>query len=138
MRSSSIFFLNCLSSLQKCIFSIAAMPQHFALFICRVPSKDTNQSLAQQPLSRNLHTSIFFVKGRRVAKQPNTPAAKSCCFSLFFNRTCYDQRHDGRSHLAPQTAGSRYSFFLLKAIIFSTYGCLLLQINKEAENGRVE
>lgn len=58
--------------------------------------------------------------------------------SFLGNRTCYDQTHKGRNHLSPQSAGSRYSSFLLKAIIFFTYGRLLLQINDEAENGRVE
>ena len=39
-----VFFYR-LSTLQY-IFTIAALPQHFALFICRVSLKDTNQSLA--------------------------------------------------------------------------------------------
>ena len=73
-----VFFYR-LSTLQY-IFSIAALPQHFALFICRVPLKATNQSLAHQPLSLILHGTFFPVKGRRVAKPLITPAAKLCCF----------------------------------------------------------
>ena len=84
---------------------------------------------------------IFFFLWKR-GGLPNSPIhlLHKRVISFFGNRTCYDQTHKGLSH-TPQTAGGRCLSFLLKAAKFLTFTYserLLLQINEEAENGRVK
>ena len=79
-KSSCFVFLNCPRALQNHISSIGPLPQHFALLICCIPSKD--RSVARVPASLAHRPWNFFpsVKGWWAAKQPNAPAAKPCWY----------------------------------------------------------
>ena len=106
--ASRTFFLNCFRALQKLTHFLVSQPstkKFRFVYLLRPFKRHQYRSCASCSRSSSMELS-FLSKGGWLSSKPIHLLQTHVAISFFGNRTCYDQTHQGQSHLAPHTGAN--------------------------------